>query len=144
MLHPDDRFPNYVLDKCCAPIPGDDVIGFVNDDEEVIVHKVSCAKAMRLKSSYGSRIVATVWGGSAEKFLARIGLEGIDRMGILGEITSTLSGPLGVNIRNLSINAENEVFKCEFTIRIDSTETLGNILSTLKAIKGIQIARRIS
>lgn len=144
VLHPDDRFPNYVLDKCCAPIPGDDVIGFVNDDEEVIVHKVCCAKAMRLKSSYGSRIVATVWGGSAEKFLARIGLEGIDRMGILGEITSTLAGPLGVNIRNLSINAENEVFKCEFTIRIDSTETLGNILSTLKAIKGIQIARRIS
>ena len=69
MLHPDSVRPNYRLDICCTPIPGDDVLGFVNDDEEVVVHKVSCHKANRLKTAYGSRLVKTRWGETADKFI---------------------------------------------------------------------------
>lgn len=145
VLHPDEDKPNYKLDSCCQPIPGDDVLGFVDDNEEVIVHKVSCPEAMRLKSSFGSRLVATKWGRVADKFLATISVDGIDRHGILEEITSVVSRDLDVNIRGLNINAKQAVFHCEITVQIDNTETVDNICRVLKdKVKGVKFAKRIS
>ena len=144
ILHPDAEKPNYLLDVCCTPIPGDDVLGFVNDDEEVVLHKQSCPVAMRLKTSYGPRLVATRWGGTAEKFIARIAVEGIDRHGILEEITSTVSQKLGINIRGLNISAPQEVFQAELTVLVDNTDTVESICNALKSIKGVQKAARIS
>lgn len=143
ILHPDEEKPNYRLDTCCQPIPGDDVLGFVDDDEQVVVHKVSCPNAMRLKSSYGSRLVATAWGGAADRFLATISVDGIDRHGILEEITSLMSQQLGVNIRGLNIAARQEVFHAEITVQIDNVETVENICRNLKEIKGVKFAKRI-
>lgn len=144
MLHPDDQNPNYRLDTCCSPVPGDDVLGFVDHDERVVVHKVSCQKAMLLKSGYGTRLVTTRWGGSADKFLARISLEGIDRLGMLEDISAALTRKLGVDIRDLSIEAHNEVFVCSLTVRIDTTDTLATIINSLKNIKGVKIVQRTS
>ena len=144
VLHPDAERPNYIIEMCCSPIPGDDVLGFVNDDEEVVLHKVSCPVAMRLKTSYGPRLVATRWGGSAEKFLARIQIEGIDRHGILEEITNVVSQRLGINIRGLNISAPHEVFQCDMTVLLDNTDTVDTICQSLKEIKGVQKAARIS
>ncbi len=138
VLHPDAEYPNYITEPCCTPIPGDDVLGFVNDDEEVVLHKVSCPVAMRLKTNYGPRLVATRWGGSADKFLASIAVEGIDRHGILEEITALVSQKLGVNIRSLSISANQEVFQCEIAVQTDSTNTVTNICNALKGIDGVQ------
>lgn len=143
ILHPDAEHPNYILEPCCNPIPGDDVLGFVNDDEQVVLHKVSCPVAMRLKTSYGPRLVATEWGGEADKFIAKISIEGIDRHGILEEITSLISQRLSINIRSLSISAKNEVFQCELIVLVANTDTVSSILSNLKEIKGIQKAFRI-
>lgn len=144
VLHPDDTSPNYRLDCCCAPVPGDDVLGFVDSDGCVVVHKVSCPKAMLLKSGYGTRLVATRWGGSADRFMARISLEGIDRLGILEDISAALSSKLGVDIRELSIGTRNEVFNCSLTVRIDTTDTLATIINSLKNIKGVKIVQRVS
>lgn len=144
VLHPDADRPNYIIEMCCSPIPGDDVLGFVNDDEEVVLHKVSCPVAMHLKTSYGPRLVATRWGGSAEKFLARIQIEGIDRHGILEEITNVVSQRLGINIRGLNISAPHEVFQCDMTVLVDNTDTVDTICQSLKEIKGVQKAARIS
>lgn len=144
VLHPDAETPNYLLDTCCSPIPGDDVLGFVDDDENVVIHKVSCENAMKLKSAYGPRLVATKWGGNAAKFLATISVDGIDRHGILEEITSTMSQKLGINIRGLNIAAQQEVFHCEISVQIDNVETVERICNALKKIKGITFAKRIS
>ncbi len=144
VLHPDAKTPNYRLDTCCSPIPGDDVLGFVDDDENVVVHKVSCEYAMKLKSAFGSRLVATKWGGMAPKFLATISLDGIDRLGILEEITSTMSQKLGINVRGLNIAAQHEVFHCDITVQVDNVETVDRICDTLKKIKGVTFAKRIS
>lgn len=144
VLHPDADKPNYLLDTCCTPIPGDDVLGFVDDDENVVVHKVSCENAMKLKTAYGSRLVATKWGRNASKFLATISVDGIDRLGILEEITSTMSQKLGINIRGLNIAAKQEVFHCEISVQIDNVETVDRICDALKKIKGITFAKRIS
>lgn len=144
ILHPDEEKPNYRLDDCCQPIPGDDVLGFVDDDENVVVHKVSCPEAMRLKSSFGSRLVATAWGGVADRFLATISVDGIDRHGILEEITQLVSQKLGVNIRGLNIAARQEVFHAELTVQIDNADTVENICRALRGIKGVKFAKRIS
>lgn len=144
ILKPDAETPNYRLDSCCTPIPGDDVFGFVDEDENVILHKVSCPNAMRLKSAFGSRLVATKWGSIADKFIATIAIDGIDRHGILQEITSTLSQKLNVNIRGLNITARQEVFHCDLTVQIDSVETVEAICQALRKIKDIKFARRSS
>lgn len=144
VLHPDEEHPNYLLDDCCAPVPGDDVLGFVDNDEHVVVHKVSCPKAMVLKSGYGPRIVATRWSGTADRFLAKISVKGIDRIGILGDITTALSAGLGVDVRDLQIEAHNEVFSCRMTVKIDTTDTIRQILSALRKVKGVNSAIRTS
>ena len=144
VLHPDEKHPNYRFDTCCAPIPGDDVLGFVDDDENVVVHKVSCPNAMRLKSAYGPRLVATRWEGSSETFLANIGIDGIDRFGILEEIINTISQKLAINIRGLHIEAQKEVFHCDITIQTDSTDTVENVCDALKKIKDVKFAQRTS
>ena len=142
VLHPDAEHPNYLLDTCCNPIPGDDVLGFVDEDEKVVVHKVSCPKAMRLKSTYGPRLVATRWEGKASLFTARITIDGIDRHGILEEIAAKVSKDLDINIRGLNIEADQEVFHCELTVQIDTTDTIATICRALKSINGVKSARR--
>lgn len=144
VLQPGDTCPNYRLDTCCAPVPGDDVLGFLDDDGQVVVHKVSCPKAMMLKTGYGTRLVATQWGSTAEMFMAHLDIEGIDRKGILGEIAQIMSSKLCIDIRNLSFEARNEVFSCKLTVRIDTTDTIGQIITTLKEIKGVKNVKRIS
>lgn len=144
VLHPDEKTPNYKFDTCCSPIPGDDVLGFVDDDENVVLHKVSCPNAMRLKSAFGSRLVATRWGGVADKFMATISIDGIDRHGILEEITNVVSKQLNINIRWLSIAARQEVFHCDLTVQIDNSDTVEIICDSLKKIKDVKFARRTS
>lgn len=144
VLHPDEEKPNYRFDTCCSPIPGDDVLGFVDDDENVILHKVSCPNAMRLKSAFGSRLVATRWGGVADKFIATISIDGLDRHGILEEITATVSNKLSINIRGLSIAAKQEVFHCDLTVQVDNADTVETICDALKKIKDVKFARRSS
>lgn len=144
ILLPDPLSPNYRLDSCCQPIPGDDVFGFVDEDENVVVHKVSCESAMRLKSSFGSRIVATEWGGVADTFPATIQIDGIDRQGILVDIVSLLSSSMGINIRSMNIAAQSEVFHCEIVVQVDNTSTVDNICSALfDKIAGVKLAKRV-
>ena len=144
ILYPHDKEPNYHIDTCCQPLPGDDVLGFVNDDEEVVVHKVNCPVAMRLKSAYGSRLVVTKWSGHASKFIASISIEGLDRFGILDQIIDLVSKKLSINIRSLNISTKNEVFSCEMTMRVDSADTVQKICDSLLQIKGVKFAKRIS
>ena len=145
VLHPDDAKPNYRFDSCCQPLPGDEVLGFVDENEEVVVHKVSCPNAMRLKSSFGSRLVATKWGGVSDTFLAKISIDGIDRQGILGEITGVISKEMGINMCGLNISAEHEVFHCEITMQVDNASTVEKVCKALcDNVKGVKFAKRIS
>ena len=136
--------PNYRLAACCSPVPGDDVLGFVDDEENVVVHKVNCDTAMRLKSAYGTRLVATRWEGTADRFMASVSMEGLDRAGMIGDIAATVSGQLGINIRSLNIRADGEVFHADMTVQIDTTDTIDKIIHALKKISGIKSVKRMS
>lgn len=143
-LYPDATPPNYRIDDCCSPLPGDDVLGFVDDNEEVILHKVSCETAMRLKSAYGQRLVACRWGGKASNFLASISVDGIDAQGVLERITNLLSIEMNANIRGLNISTKGEVFHCDITIQVDSAETVDEICRKLKQLKEVSFTKRTS
>ena len=143
-LYPDDKEPNYHLESCCAPLPGDDVLGFVNEDEEVVLHKVNCPIAMRLKSAYGSRLVVTRWGGSSSNFMATVEIDGIDRFGILEEIIELVSKKFSINIRSMNISTRQEVFHCELSFFVDNAETVENLCDALIHIKGVKFAKRTS
>ena len=143
-LYPDDKEPNYHTESCCSPIPGDDVLGFVNEDEEVVLHKVNCPIAMRLKSIYGPRLVVTQWGGNSANFVANVAVDGIDRHGILEEITELVSRKLSINIRSLNISTTKEVFHCDMSFCVDNTETVSRLCDSLLQIKGVKFAKRTS
>lgn len=135
---------NYRLAPCCNPIPGDDVVGYVNDHNEVVVHKLTCSTAMKLKSSFGGRLVQTRWETTTEKFLASIHVEGIDRMGILQEIIYIISTNMSINMRNLNIQANNGLFNCKLDVMIEDTNVVTNLCKRLKNVKGVNSAVRIS
>ncbi|MCH5239296.1 MAG: bifunctional (p)ppGpp synthetase/guanosine-3',5'-bis(diphosphate) 3'-pyrophosphohydrolase [Muribaculaceae bacterium] len=141
-LYPDDKEPNYHIETCCSPLPGDEVLGFVNEDEEVVLHKVECPIAMRLKSVYGSRLVMTEWGGSSSRFMASVELDGIDRRGILEEIVDLVSHKFDINIRSMNISTSQEVFHCEMSFFTDTAERVDNLCESLLHLKGIKFAHR--
>ena len=144
ILKPGLNPPNYVIDTCCKPVPGDDVMGIVNEKGEVVVHKASCGKALQLTASSGEKLVATEWDGEAERFMASIALEGLDRMGLLESICHLLSQDLRINIRGLNIEANNEVFNCNISVMVDNVATVNEICNRLLQIKGVKTAKRIS
>ena len=144
VLRPGDN-PNYRLESCCRPVPGDDVLGFVDDDENVVVHKLNCATAMRLKTAFGSRLVATRWEGKADSFTATLEIEGLDRLGMIGDIANSVSGEeLGINIRALSITADGTVFNASITVQIDTTATLDKVIQAIGKVKGVRNVSRVS
>lgn len=143
VLQYDETGANFKLADCCNPIPGDDVLGFVTDDNEVEVHSLICPRALAMKASMGPRIVSTRWDVSRGKFLAHVRVEGVDRQGILQELISMISTHLSLDIRKLNIEAENEVFNCDLTVRVDDTRVVGDLCSKVKKINGVKRARRI-
>lgn len=142
-LHTDAHGPNYIISSCCNPIPGDDVLGFVNDDGKVEIHSVDCPRAHVLKAGYGSRIVATEWAGVTDLFTAHVRIEGIDRRGILQEITQLISSLMGINIRKLFIEAEKEVFHADLWIEVNDKDVVRDLCDRTKKIQGVTRATRI-
>lgn len=134
---------NFLLCDCCNPIPGDDVMGFVNDDGRVEVHALSCPRASVLKASFGSRIVATQWEKIDTKFQARVLVRGIDRHGILQELTYQISTFLDIDLRSLHIDADNEVFTCNMSVLVSDNDAVTELCSRIKSIKGVKSAVRV-
>ena len=142
VLKTEDGVSNYTIADCCHPIPGDDVVGYVDERNAVIVHKLNCPVAMRLKSSYGGRLVKTRWETKSEKFLATIHVEGIDRMGILQEIIYIISTTMSINMRHLNIGADDGLFRCDLEVLVEDANVLTNLCKRLKKVKGVNSAER--
>jgi GTP pyrophosphokinase len=135
---------NFKLCDCCSPVPGDDVMGWVNDDGEVELHALTCPRASVLKASYGKRILNTRWADDQGLFLAEMHIEGVDRMGILQEIIQMISMHLALDIRKLDIDTEKEVFHCNLVVRVHDADVINDLLSKLKNIRGVQRTSRVN
>ncbi len=138
-----DKESNFVFADCCRPIPGDEVMGFINDKGDVEVHELTCPRAQVLKASYGPRIVATRWDEVYGSFPASIVIEGIDRHGILQELTRLISTALNIDIRRLNIEAHNEVFVCDLGVMVSNTDAVDQLCRNVLKINGVKKARRV-
>lgn len=143
ILQHNEKGANFKIADCCCPIPGDDVFGFIDENNEVVVHALDCPRAMVLKAGYGSRILSTEWEVSTQKFLATIHIEGIDRFGILQELTQLISSTLNIDIRKLNIEAKNEVFSCELSVLVEDSQVVTDLCNKVKKINGVKQTSRV-
>ena len=128
----------YKIAECCHPIPGDPVIGFSMNDNLVIVHKKSCPVAESLASKYGNRMVVPQWGAVQQEYPIRISLKGIDRLGLLNDISSFISRTLGINMRKLQLSTEDGLFEGFIELLVRDKKNLERMVDGLSKIDGIQ------
>ena len=134
----------YIMAECCHPIPGDDVLGYVDENDRIIIHKHQCPVAAKLKSSYGNRILATEWDTHKElSFLVYIYIKGIDSMGLLNEVTQVISRQLNVNIRKLTIETEDGIFEGKIQLWVHDVDDVKTICNNLKKIQNIKQVSRV-
>lgn len=134
----------YSIAPCCNPIPGDDVIGFIKDNKTILIHRTSCSIATRLMSTYGKNIVKTKWRdkGTVE-FLTGLRMEGIDDVGIVANISNTISSNLNINIRSFNIESSDGLFFGEAMIYVTDTAQVDKLMSELRKIPYIKKVSRI-
>lgn len=137
--NPLEQTLSYKVAECCNPIPGDQVIGFIDDNNQVIVHKKVCPTAISLASIQGGRIVNAKWTKhTVLSFLARIELKGIDRIGIVNEITKYITLVLSVNIRKIHFETHDGIFEGYIDLYVHNTEDLDIMMKRLLKIKGVE------
>ena len=139
-----DGKSNYHIADCCHPIPGDDVVGFVNASGKVVVHKMDCPTLARLKASYGSRLLQTQWEEHSDRFQATIHIEGIDQKGILQSIVNIISTNMSINMKRMNVTANQGVFNCDLDVLVTDASVVTNLCREIKKVKGVNNANRMS
>ncbi|MBQ8070795.1 MAG: bifunctional (p)ppGpp synthetase/guanosine-3',5'-bis(diphosphate) 3'-pyrophosphohydrolase [Bacteroidales bacterium] len=134
----------YVLATCCKPIHGDTVIGFLSPDGSVLVHKKSCQVAEEIASKHGDWIVMPRWDdGSTESFAARISMRGIDRIGLLSDITREVSIEMVMNMKAISLSTKDGIFEGQIDLNVADKDILYKLIGRLRQIDGIQEVGRV-
>lgn len=134
----------YQLAKCCHPIPGDDVFGFVSTGKGMIIHRTACPNAPQLMANYGHRVVKTKWVKNREiSFLTGLRIIGLDDVGVVNKITNVISGDLRINISGLSIESREGMFEGTIKVFVHDKEELDELVDRLKALQGIEKVERL-
>ena len=138
----------YSLAKCCNPIPGDEIFGFMTTGEGVIIHRINCPAGIRLMSNYGYRILEAKWFkaeiDNIEPFQVGVKFNGVDRLGIIGDLTNIIANQLKINIRLLQVKTKDGTFEGEFIADVLDTSHLENLIKRIKKIDGIETVTKIS
>ena len=133
----------YSLGKCCNPIPGDDVFGFVSTAKGLIIHRTNCPNATQLLANYGHRVVKTKWAKNKEiSFLTGLSIVGMDDVGIVNKITNIISGELKINIAALTIESKEGLFEGTIKVYVHDKDELEDLVDKIKALQGIQQVSR--
>ena len=144
ILKEDPEELNYALAKCCNPIPGDDVVGYVSDDEHIIIHKRNCPEALKIMSQQGDDIITAEWTKFKKlSYLSRIRLSGFDRVGVVNEITTIISKQNNINMRTVHFDTHDGIFEGDLYLYIHSVQDLNELIARLRKIKGIDTVDRI-
>ncbi len=129
----------YQLAKCCNPIPGDDVFGFVSTGKGLVIHRTNCPNATQLMANYGHRIVKTKWAKNKEiSFLTGLKIIGMDDVGVIHKITNIISGDMKINIAGLTIESREGLFEGTIKVFVHDKEELEELVDRLKQLNGIQ------
>ncbi len=139
--------PEFVIAECCKPIPGDSVVGFRDPKSgKIIVHKATCDELNRLAAQYGKQIVKEEIKWSQHKamhYLSTISLRGIDRMGILLDLSKIVSGDFSINIREIAIQSHDGIFEGTISLYVKDAESLNTVMDRIRKVKGIESVKRL-
>jgi guanosine-3',5'-bis(diphosphate) 3'-pyrophosphohydrolase len=142
--NPDETEHEYILAKCCNPIPGDNVIGYRDQDNTIIIHKAKCLIAIKLASREGNRIIPANWTThKILSYLVRISISGVDKFGIYNNITTVISKELAVNMRNINLASHDGIFDGTLDLYVHNTTDLNNLILNLSKIKGVESVKRV-
>ena len=133
----------YKLAKCCSPIPGDDVFGFVTVSEGIKIHRTNCRNATELLANHGNRVIKAKWTSQHEvAFLTGLKVVGTDRVGLINDVSKIISEELKVNMSSLSFNTDHGIFNGEIMLYVNDTRHLDLLISKLEKVEGVvQVAR---
>lgn len=141
-LEEDSFNKNFRMPTCCNPIPGDKVFGYITDNNEVEVHSIHCPVGLKLKASQGNRIVNLEWGSYTQfPFVTSITVNGIDRMGMLNDITKVITAG-SLNIKSMSIESNDGVFEGRIIVNVHDVNDLQSLCSRIAKIKGVKAVNR--
>ena len=140
----EENIGQYKFKHCCHPIPGDDILGYIDNKHQIEIHRRACPVADKLKSSFGNRILDAKWNMHKMLFFdATVRIQGIDRMGILVDVSRVITSQMNVNIHKLTIGSEDGVFDGSIELRVHDREDVKAIISELKKIEGLQEVTQI-
>ena len=129
----------YLLAKCCNPIAGDDVFGFVTINEGIKIHKKTCNNAVGLQSKFAYRILKAKWiDTTIQDYTSTIKISGIDNLGIVNQITKLISNTLNINIKKMSFDTVDNIFRGKITLNVKTKNILNDLIKRLKKINGIE------
>ncbi|KFE99737.1 MFS transporter [Chryseobacterium formosense] len=140
----DEEKLNYSYAKCCTVIPGDKIFGFITISEGIKVHSDTCPNAINLRAQYDYRVIPAKWVNEESfKNRIKIEIEGLDRMGMINDITTVISGAMGMDMKSMSIESNNGIFTGNINLEVKHKGQLEETFKKLKAINGISKIRRI-
>ncbi len=134
---------DYRLAKCCSPIPGDDVFGYVTVSEGIKIHRANCPNSHELLAQHGNRVVKAKWTSQHEvAFLTGLKLRGTDRVGIINDISKIITEELKVNMSSMSIHTDTGIFEGEIMLYVNDTRHLEHLIEKLQLVEGVVKVRR--
>jgi guanosine-3',5'-bis(diphosphate) 3'-pyrophosphohydrolase len=139
----DEETLQYSMAKCCNPIPGDKVFGFITINEGIKIHKEDCPNAIDMRAKYGYRIMKAKWIDSTQReFKVNINVSGIDNVGIVNNVTLVISNTMNVNIQRINIDSEDGYFEGHIRVSVKNNSQLNEMIDNLKKIDGVMKVER--
>ena len=134
---------NYRQSKCCNPIYGDDVFGFISAEGVIKIHRHDCPNATNIREKYPYRLITTRWSGKlGQQFGATLRIVGNDDLGIVTSITSIINKERDTSLRSISIDSNDGIFQGFLVVGVNDTVALNNLIKKLKTVKGVKDVQR--
>lgn len=134
----------YILSNCCHPIPGDEVLGYLDSDGKMYIHKIDCPEANLLKTSFGKRIYSATWNTHrVQSFVETIEFKGIDKFGVFIQVLQTITTEFHINMRTVHVTSEDGIFKGTMEIYVYDRSELDDLLKAIRKIEDIKEVKRV-
>ena len=133
------------MSKCCNPIPGDKVFGFLTINEGIKVHKKNCPNAISLQSNYAYRIMQAKWIDSTKQdFKVILHISGVDNKGIVNNVTGIISSSNDVFIHSINITGDEGVFDGKISVSVKNSSQLSKLIKSIQKVDGVKKIERVN
>ena len=145
VLTDDELGKKFVLSNCCHPIPGDEVLGYMDEKGLMHIHKIDCPEANLLKTSYGKRIYSATWNTHrVQSLVETIELKGIDKFGVFIHMLQTITTDFHINMRSINVSSEDGIFKDTMEVYVYDRKELDDLLKAIRKIEDIKEVKRLT